>query len=260
MFFSHTEKQSQNQQNHHSLFHNTYGHRANYHLKMTRKRRQVAIDLALCLAFVCWYKPLTNLTPKDSFFWHKHICSGSRTITTEVCFIHVDTQHHILAQSCLALPPQCSSQETMVACLEYRKHSYAPVSSYPVWHHNFTHQLSKSTRHFAHFWQVTSQWLAMQRFLLTKTGVPTSEKSLKALEGGLEYKPVLPLQGQEHTTCTSCAFASCGKTASAKITAVYSNNLTKTKFDYRSWAQFALQMRPETCVLVRTTKQARDRI
>lgn len=82
----------------------------------------------------------------------------------------------------------------------------------------------------------------MQCFLLTKGGVPTSEKS-QALESGLEYKPVLPLHGQEHITCTSCAFASPGETASIKVTALYSGDLNKMKFAYRCRAQSALQTR-----------------
>ena len=98
----------------------------------------------------------------------------------------------------------------------------------------------KINQAFAHLWQVTSQWLTTQCFLLTKQ-LPLLLKFTQAVEGGLEYKPVLLLQGQEHTTCSSCAFASPSETASIKVTAVYSGDLNKMKFAYRSRAQSALQ-------------------
>lgn len=56
----------------------------------------------------------------------------------------------------------------------------------------------------------------------------------QALEGGLEYKTVLLLQGQEHATSTSCHFTSAGGTASMKMTAIYSGDFNKMKFAYRS--------------------------
>lgn len=84
----------------------------------------------------------------------------------------------MLVQPCPALPPQRNSPES-VTWMGYRKHSCILVNSYPVRNHTVTHQLSTSITHLL---QVTKQWLPKQCCLLTKTGVSTSEKSLRLLK------------------------------------------------------------------------------
>lgn len=105
---------------------------------------------------------------------------------------------------------------------------------------------------FSHLSQVTSQWLAMQCFLLTETGVPTSGRLTPALQGSLDIYDSTPAQGQGCTTCPCAALVSPGETVSIKVHTVYSDGLNRMKFVYRSWT---LQGRPQNCIMVRAKRR-----
>lgn len=152
-------------------------------------------------------------------------------------------------QPCLALLPQCNKPRNNSDLSGVQKKILHPLQQVPSLAAHFYTSNIKTNQAFAHLWQVTSQWLAMCSADYNRC--PYFWKITQALESGLQYKPVLPLPQQEHITCTSCAFASpSGDTASIKVTVAYYADLYKMNFGHRSWAQTALQRRPQTCILV----------
>lgn len=206
---------------------------------------QIVTEFAHCLVFVCWCKPLANLTLKNSFpdiaiFSYEGSQNWSLFYTCRL------TAPHIIAA--LPCPPTSMQQPRNHSDLSGVQKTFLHLCQLlPSLATHFKTSNIEIKQAFSHLWQVTTAGNAMLSADCNRCLY--FWKITQALQGNLEYMPVLLSQGQGCPTCPSSALVGPGETASRKACTVYSDGLNRMKFAYRSWT---LQVRPQNCIMVRT--------